>query len=497
TRTSQLSIARSPLNYLTVARTNPTVAMDILNAGDADAEDVTATIALPEGLTFTSTGSATRFASPAVDALAVRLAPSLAEPFTLDGWLCALSTDARVLTCDTASVGAGAGAGLNLAVAVDSDALDDDASTTFTVDAGDQHVTYSVATGVASDVDSDGLAPTYTGEGGVGATQVGGTLMGCTTGGVWSVITDPHNYCKNVMQQTANGDQRKYNNNAYFMVPLNEHGGDTSSGVTELTLPEGATVTRATLEWSANRPTGSTWSRSTDNASFKVPGATYETVEADRVTDVTRSGRTYYLASADVTSLVASAGEGEYSVADIALARGLGGFNLYGGFTLTVIYDDPSADDDTTITVLEGPHWADDSAPVVIPFHLARDQYVTASWTAYETDRGFINDQVRISDKDEIGGRALRPERERGNGDSGNAADSTAFGSPYANTLGIDAKPFEPALITKGKHNVVVTTTRSDEQDDDGTTSAFFGSGDDFLIGTIVVTLSDTDPRRR
>ncbi|GMA36028.1 hypothetical protein GCM10025876_22320 [Demequina litorisediminis] len=52
-------------------------------------------------------------------------------------------------------MGAGAGAGLDLDVTVTSGTLNDGATTTFTVDAGDQHVTYSVATGLAAETTDD------------------------------------------------------------------------------------------------------------------------------------------------------------------------------------------------------------------------------------------------------------------------------------------------------------------------------------------------------
>ncbi|WP_084101641.1 sigma-70 family RNA polymerase sigma factor [Demequina sp. NBRC 110051] len=467
--TSKLSIAQSPTSYLALTRSDPEVTLALSNDGDGAAADVTASIALPAGLTFAAPGGTAGFAAPQEDVWSQQMARVTQEPFTLDGWECTLSANARVLTCAIDSVGAGSDASFDMDVTLLTDRLADDATTTFTVDAGAQHVSYSVATGITD------LPTGYGATGGAGATQVGATLMGC------SEIFDPHRYCKNVMDQTANGDQLKYNNNAYAMVPLNDAGGENNSGTTTVDLPAGATVTSATLEWSANRPVLTHWSGDTGSARLRVPGGHYVEVTADTTRSFTRSLWHYYLSRADVTDLVT--GEGTYGVADIALAQSPG-TNLYGGFTLTVIYDDPAAPETSSVTVFEGPHWASESTPVTLPFRLDEGRYVTASWTAYETDRGFINDRVALD------WSPLRPERERGNGDSGNAGDSTAFGGLYANTLGIDAKPFETVWAQQGAHALKVTTTAAHEDADDSLGGGQRSTGDDFLIGTVVVQTS-------
>ncbi|WP_084128130.1 sigma-70 family RNA polymerase sigma factor [Demequina sp. NBRC 110055] len=470
TGTSRLTIAESPTSYLALTRSNPEMTLDLSNDGDGDAADVTASIALPAGLTFAAPGGASGFSAPQQHVWSQQMARVTQEPFTLDEWECTLSGDSRVLTCAIDSVGAGTGASLDMDVTLLTDSLADDATTTFTVDAGAQHVSYSVATGITD------LPAGYGSTGGVGATQVGATLMGC------SEVFDPHRYCKNVMSQTANGDQAKYNNNAYAMVPLNDAGGEYASGTTTLDLPAGATVMSATLEWSANRRVLTNWSGDTETARLRVPGGDYVDVMADTTRSFTRSLWHYYLSRADVTDLVT--GGGSYNVADIALSSSPLGFNLYGGFTLTVIYDDPTAPESSSVTVFEGPHWASESTPVTLPFRLDEARYVTASWTAYETDRGFINDRMALD------WSPLRPERERGTGDSGNAGDSTAFGGLYANTLGIDAKPFETVWAQQGAHTLKVTTTAADEHADDSLDAGQRSTGDDFLIGTVVVQTS-------
>ena len=62
-------------------------------------------------------------------------------------------------------------------------------------------------------------------------------------------------------------------------------------------------------------------------------------------------------------------------------------------------------------------------------------------------------------------------------GQATNAADSTAFGGKYANTLGVDAKLFKPREVSEGVHTVTVGT-----------------SGDNFLLSTLTVTIADESP---
>ncbi|WP_371783654.1 DUF7507 domain-containing protein [Streptosporangium subroseum] len=81
---------------------------------------------------------------------------------------------------------------------------------------------------------------------------------------------------------------------------------------------------------------------------IKAPGDTaYRTITAtagdigDTPDNVTANGIVYG-ASADVTSLVASAGAGTYAVANVQAARGLDGLGAFGGWSLVVAYRDPS-----------------------------------------------------------------------------------------------------------------------------------------------------------
>lgn len=286
------------------------------------------------------------------------------------------------------------------------------------------------------------------------------------------------------MMTTSSAVNSDHWNNSWTMADLNPAGGAQRSGTTTITLPKGAVVTRAYLEWSANRALSTAdggsasatdpWTGALTAARIKTGDGSYGTVEASSIDSLQRDGREYYVARADVTALVKARGAGEYSVADIAVAqtRNDSDPTYYGGFTLTVIYEDPSVAATTRVALFEGPHWVSANTPVEIRFPTAGAATVAPAWTAFEGDRGNHGDQLSID------GSAFAPLREagRGTGTTADAADSTAFGSPWVNTLGVDAKPFAPRDVKPGLHTLRVLT-----------------NGDNFLIGTLAVTISDAE----
>ena len=105
-------------------------------------------------------------------------------------------------------------------------------------------------------------------------------------------------------------------------------------------------------------------------------------------------------------------------------------------------------------------------------FATTADATITLGWTAWDADRGLTGDRL------DIDGDRFTPRRWDGSsaldGDSGNAADSTAFGGKYANSLGVDAKLFRPGQVAQGVHKVTVST-----------------NGDNFLLSTLTVTIVD------
>ncbi len=284
--------------------------------------------------------------------------------------------------------------------------------------------------------------------------------------------------CKGVMDNT--GGRKNLNNNDQKMVALNTAGGKANSGSTELSeqfLPAGAKVKYALLEWSANRSEADTgWTGDTAKASFKVPNGEYQTITAKSVSVRTEDARDYYQARANVTDLVAAAGNGTYSLADIALsASALDPTpTYYGGFTLTVIYELPSLPV-SRVALFAGSQWVTSASTADFSFYADKAAHVSVGWTAWEGDRGTSGDQASLDDDN------FQPNGWSGTAlltnDAKNAADSTAFGSTFANTLGVDAKNFVTKDNVKpGLHNIRVWT-----------------AGDNYLIGSLTVTLTYGD----
>ncbi|UFN45121.1 DUF11 domain-containing protein [Nocardioides okcheonensis] len=144
--------------------------------------------------------------------------------------------------------------------------------------------------------------------------------------------------------QAQSGTTAASNNN-FTMTYLDADSdpGTTRSSSANLTIPSGARVIYAGLFWGAARTAGTGGTPSSgavDQIKLRVPGAAgYSTLTADRVDNQT-SGNTDYSAYRNVTTLVQGAGAGTYWGADLAAATGA---DRYGGWSLVVAIEDPSA----------------------------------------------------------------------------------------------------------------------------------------------------------
>ncbi|WP_285105970.1 sigma-70 family RNA polymerase sigma factor [Promicromonospora sp. MEB111] len=249
--------------------------------------------------------------------------------------------------------------------------------------------------------------------------------------------------CAAVVDGSATGAAQ--NNNAWNMVTVDALGTGTASSTAELALPAGSEVVAARLYWSG-RCAG-------DVAPVRVgaPGAVAEAVAGPL--SMYRSGQRYQ-ASADVTGLVRSGGAGTWGVADVCATEGVGanaGWALVvlhrpagtgaAGRGLAIVYDglmavSPSADP---------PRFAVAGRPGTA----ARIGAV-----AWDGDRSGATDRL------ELDGTPLVPmlwggAGEVGTGSAGNAFDSTAWGSAYANALGVDVKPFQPVAMAAPRAELV------------------------------------------
>jgi hypothetical protein len=451
----------------------------VSNTGDEDSSSVTATITVPEGLEFAAPAGGSGSTSRQANLLARYMDFALFGTITLDLWTCAFDASMTTATCTTPAIAAGSGSTIVVPAVVAIDAsqeLADDATTTYVVAADGDEVTYSVRTALeAHEEDFDNA---FTGEGRLAAVHFGAPLMGCLTTQTVSGVD-----CAQTMAFAGNGAESKYNNNAWHMVPLNEAGGDRNSATTSVEIPVGAVVKYAAVEWVGNHGSGDAgFDGPTNTARIKVPGGEYVALSADTVqTSIDVSNRTTYQARADITELVAAAGAGDYSLADVAQSIDLtenGGPdpNYFSGFAITVVYELDSLPE-SIITFFDGSEWVTSSNRPDFTFHTDTPSRVTLGLVAWDGDRGTVGDQATIGPVNG-GGQTLKPLMWTGsgaatNGDSGNAASSTAFGSHYGNSLGTDAKLFEPASVGNGTHVLRMS-----------------GTGDNYLLGTFTVTIT-------
>ena len=418
----------APLAALSAGRSG-TVAFTVTNSGDAVANHVVAQVGLPAGVAF--------------DAGLV----GATSCSTFDG----IGGTTRTVTCALGSLAAGAAAPVVIGLTASTAGVSDLPLTIQADGLG------PVEQNLEARIADAGLSPRYTSSAGSDVTEIGAPLLTCTESAG----------CTDVLDGTSSG-----NNNSLAMVPLNVAGGTQTSSSSTLTIPEGRTVTFAGLYWSANAGPAQTFdAASLAAARLRGPGDTaYRDVTGAVVSQVTDdAGRSYYQSFADVTSQVAAGGSGSWSVADVALPTGRvdPSPTYYAGWALVVVYSGGTGN----VTVYDGGAWVASNSSVPFAFQGAKGQAVRLGVVAWEGDQSTAGDTLRLN------GAAMTPlrwdpsHRTLHPGSTTNAFDSTAVGSAYVNSLGVDAKGFASASLVAGVNTVVAST-----------------SGDQYLIGALTVT---------
>ncbi len=176
-------------------------------------------------------------------------------------------------------------------------------------------------------------------------TRAGNTVMTCYPPAVADCLT----------RQNGTGN----NSVAAQYVDVDGDPSTFDSSTADLQLTPGAQVATARLYWGGRSetttdtpglPPGNRFSPAIaqrGQVRIKAPGGGYQTITAtpgsigDTPDNVTAAGIVYG-ASADVTSLVASAGAGTYSVGNIQAGQGFDGLGAFGGWSLVVAYRDPA-----------------------------------------------------------------------------------------------------------------------------------------------------------
>ncbi|WBU37347.1 DUF7507 domain-containing protein [Homoserinibacter sp. YIM 151385] len=221
------------------------------------------------------------------------------------------------------------------------------------------------------------------------------------------------------------GNQNANVNDAFKMVNSNTVTGfTTNSSSANLTIPQGATVVKAFLNWSANTgtysgttsafcgasgfgaatlPAGSATGYQTRAIQFKVGGGSIQSYSPYQVLEdaTTQSQARYYSATADVTSAFQNATTGSaltLSAGNIWAPTGTG---CYAGWSATVVYDfgtyvnGNAASTPHKVVYYEGHvrQGAQDT-PLTVDFNgfTAVDTGTRAGFSLYEGDRGITGD---------------------------------------------------------------------------------------------------------
>lgn len=263
------------------------------------------------------------------------------------------------------------------------------------------------------------------------------------------------------------------NNNDFAMRPIDVDGDATTfnSATTTLSLPPASTVAWAGLYWGADTSAGSRGIAAADagargSVRLRTPAdAAYLAVSADDVDTSDVSGGVRYQGFADVTDVVAAAGSGAYTVANVQAGTG---HDRYGGWSLVVVYRDPAAPV-RNLTVFDG--------YAVVRRTPAVDQRVTVDVSGfltpmsgpvrtdvtvvtYEGDRGLLGDDLRL------GGAILsdsrNPERNFFNGTVSDDAADAAGRVPNALGFDVDHVNIDGMLANGSSSTTIEFTTDND-----------------------------------
>ncbi|MFH6604823.1 Calx-beta domain-containing protein [Maribacter algicola] len=145
-------------------------------------------------------------------------------------------------------------------------------------------------------------------------------------------------------------------------IDVDSDGTTVNSSSSNFSIPAGATVQWAGLYWggmynsSNSGITNPPGTLNIDQVKFKTPSAgTYATIDAEiRNIETTQfSGWRTFMSFAEVTDLVQSGGNGNYFVADIALTTGSSFTGPHGGWTMVIVYNDPT-DSTRNVSIWDG-----------------------------------------------------------------------------------------------------------------------------------------------
>ena len=202
------------------------------------------------------------------------------------------------------------------------------------------------------------------------------------------------------------GTSARFNNNSYsmIMVDIDDDPTTVNSSSADLQIPDGAPVLFAGLYWGAGASGDQAKGRAPIDAAtarLRLPGGTAYTTITGSVTTMSTSGSNKtYAAFADVTAQVRAAGRGTYVVADV---KGDLGINHFAGWSLVVVYGDPT-EPVRAMSVFDGLVSVTQGSPATIDVAGFRTPPTGPVRTAlgvvaYEGDLGITGDQFLLNGK--------------------------------------------------------------------------------------------------
>jgi hypothetical protein len=269
-----------------------------------------------------------------------------------------------------------------------------------------------------------------------------------------------------------------YNNNFTGQyIDVDGVAGTFNSSSANLTVPSGGGVMFAALVWGGRTPQ-STGTTNADpalrkNVKFTVPAGsgkkTFDLV-GSVASEKASSGNIGYQGYIDVTDLVAAAGTGTYTVANVQSVAGI--TNAYGGWSLVVAMADPSAPM-RNLTVFKGfasistSSTADSSATFEVSGFLTPPigpVKTTMGAVTYEGDRGLGGDSLSLNNVPLSD--ALNQPTDVFNSTISNQGTMVMDRNPaYSNQLGFDADLINAdGVLKNGASSATLTVTTNSEQ---------------------------------
>ena len=280
------------------------------------------------------------------------------------------------------------------------------------------------------------------------------------------------------VRDAAGGAVSGNNNNSRTMtwIDVDSDPATFDSSSADLSLPTGAGVLFAGLYYGGRLTAGSGGSPAPSPGArntvlLNAPGDSgYQALTASQVDD----SSTQYQGFVDVTSIVAAAGAGTYTTANVQLGTGLSDSSS-GGWALVVAYGDPAAPS-RNLSVFDGLQNVSSSGNVTIPLSgfqtpLTGPVTSTVGIVAYEGDLGTTGDGAQIRNAAgafQTLGNAINPGSDtvasRNNVFNSTISDDGAFVTSrtpsFQNNLGYDADLFRTSgVLGNGQTSTQVRLT--------------------------------------